>query len=67
MYLLGYLRPYRKFLAQLALATLTGTLLSLVFPFLTQAIVDYGIGNSDLAFYCHGTCGPNGAYPGTGR
>lgn len=50
MYLVGYLRPYTKFLAQLVLATLTGTLLTLVFPFLTQAIVDYGIGNSDLAF-----------------
>ena len=50
MYLLGYLRPYTKFIAQLMLATLTGTLLSLAFPFLTQSIVDYGIGNSDLAF-----------------
>lgn len=49
-YLLGYLRPYTKFIAQLMLATLTGTLLSLAFPFLTQSIVDYGIGNSDLAF-----------------
>lgn len=49
-YLAGYLRPYTKFLIQLMLATLTGTLLSLVFPFLTQSIVDYGIGNSDLAF-----------------
>lgn len=49
-YLLGYLRPYTKFLIQLMLATLTGTLLSLAFPFLTQSIVDYGIGNSDLAF-----------------
>ncbi|MDN5213736.1 peptidase domain-containing ABC transporter [Fulvivirgaceae bacterium BMA12] len=50
MYLLGYLRPYAKFMAQLMLATLTGTLLSLAFPFLTQSIVDFGIGNSDLAF-----------------
>ena len=49
-YLLGYLRPYTKFLFQLMLATLTGTLLSLAFPFLTQSIVDYGIGNSDLTF-----------------
>lgn len=49
-YLLGYLRPYTKFLLQLMLATLTGTMLSLAFPFLTQSIVDYGIGNSDLAF-----------------
>ena len=49
-YLLGYLRPYTKFFMQLMLATLTGTMLSLAFPFLTQSIVNYGIGNSDLAF-----------------
>lgn len=50
MYLIEYLRPYTKFIVQLILATLTGTLLNLAFPFLTQSIVDYGIGNSDLAF-----------------
>ena len=50
IYLLGYLRPYTKFIVQLMLATFTGTMLSLAFPFLTQSIVDYGIGNSDLAF-----------------
>ncbi len=50
IYLLGYLTPYTKFLIQLVIATLTGTLLSLAFPFLTQSIVDYGIGNSDLTF-----------------
>jgi ATP-binding cassette, subfamily B, bacterial len=50
MYLLGYLRPYRKFMAQLGLGMLTGMILSMIFPFLTQSIVDYGIGNSDLAF-----------------
>ena len=50
MYLVGYLRPYTKFIGQLMLATLSGTLLSLAFPFLTQSIVDYGIANSDLAF-----------------
>ncbi len=49
-YLLGYLRPYTKFIHQLILATFTGTMLSLAFPFLTQSIVDYGIGNSDLTF-----------------
>ena len=49
-YLIGYLRPYTRFLTQIALAMLTGTLISMAFPFLTQAIVDYGIGNSDLAF-----------------
>jgi len=49
-YLLNYLRPYRKFLVQLLLGMLTGSLVSMIFPFLTQSIVDYGIGNSDLSF-----------------
>jgi ATP-binding cassette subfamily B protein len=50
IYLLGYLRPYRKFIIQLMLGMLTGSIISIIFPFLTQSIVDYGIGNSDLAF-----------------
>jgi ATP-binding cassette subfamily B protein len=49
-YLLGYLRPYRKFILQMGLGMLTGSIISMIFPFLTQSIVDYGIGNSDLAF-----------------
>lgn len=49
-YLLNYLRPYRKFIVQLILGMLTGSLVSMIFPFLTQSIVDYGIGNSDLNF-----------------
>jgi ATP-binding cassette subfamily B protein len=50
IYLLGYLRPYRKFIIQLMLGMLTGSIISMIFPFLTQSIVDTGIGNSDLAF-----------------
>lgn len=49
-YLLGYLRPYRKYIVQLGLGMLTGSIISIIFPFLTQSVVDYGIGNSDLAF-----------------
>ncbi len=49
-YLLGYLRPYRKYLIQLGLAMITGSVISMIFPFLTQAIVDYGINNNDLNF-----------------
>ena len=49
-YLLNYLRPYRKFIIQLLLGMLTGSIVSMIFPFLTQSIVDYGIGNSDLNF-----------------
>lgn len=50
MYLLGYLRPYQKYIIQLALGMLTGSIISMIFPFLTQSVVDYGIANSDLAF-----------------
>ncbi len=49
-YLFSYLRPYRKLIFQLLLGFLTGSLLSLIFPFLTQAIVDVGIANNDLSF-----------------
>ena len=50
IYLLAYVRPYRKYIIQLALGMLTGSIISLIFPFLTQAVVDVGIGNSDLSF-----------------
>jgi ATP-binding cassette, subfamily B, bacterial len=49
-YLLKYLRPYRKYIFQLGLGVLTGSIISLIFPFLTQSVVDYGINNRDLAF-----------------
>ncbi len=49
-YLLGYLRPYRKYIIQLGFGTLTGSIISMIFPFLTQSVVDYGISNSDIAF-----------------
>lgn len=47
-YVLGYLRPYRRYLTQLFLGLLTGSIISLIFPFLTQSVVDNGIGNSDI-------------------
>ncbi|NVJ64554.1 MAG: peptidase domain-containing ABC transporter, partial [Flavobacteriaceae bacterium] len=49
-YLLGYLRPYRSYIIQLMLGLLTGSLISLVFPYLTQSIVDVGINNKDMGF-----------------
>lgn len=49
-YLYNYLRPYKRYLIQLILGMFTGSIISLIFPFLTQAIVDYGIGNGDLNF-----------------
>jgi len=48
LFLLNYLRPYKKYFVQLFFGLLTSSILSLIFPFLTQAVVDSGIGNSDL-------------------
>jgi ATP-binding cassette, subfamily B, bacterial len=48
--LVGYLRPYRNLLRQLLLAMVFGSLAGLIFPFLTQAIVDVGIGQQNLGF-----------------
>ena len=49
-FVLQYLKPYKKLIVQLFLGMLLGTLLQLIFPFLTQSIVDYGIGNNNLSF-----------------
>ncbi|MDR1198010.1 MAG: peptidase domain-containing ABC transporter [Prevotellaceae bacterium] len=49
-YLLKYLRPYKRYLVQLALGMLTGSVISLIFPFLTQSVVDIGIGTNNLNF-----------------
>lgn len=50
MYLLGYLRPFKKYILQLMLGMFTASVVSMIFPFLTQSIVDFGIGNNDLSF-----------------
>lgn len=49
-FLLGYVRPYRRFFVQLLLGLLLGSGLQLIFPFLTQSIVDIGIKDSNLNF-----------------
>ncbi|ETK12283.1 hypothetical protein T235_10345, partial [Tannerella sp. oral taxon BU063 isolate Cell 8/11] len=49
-FLWGYLRKYKRFFVQLILGLLLGSLLQLIFPFLTQAIVDTGIGGKDISF-----------------
>lgn len=49
-FLFSYLRPYRKLIIQLLLGLILGSLLQLVFPFLTQSVVDKGIGNHNIAF-----------------
>jgi ATP-binding cassette subfamily B protein len=46
----GYLKPFKSQLVQLFMGLLIGSLLSMIFPFLSQVIVDKGIGNNDLPF-----------------
>ena len=45
-----YMLKYKRFFGQLILGLLVGSLLQLIFPFLTQAIVDTGINGKDIGF-----------------
>lgn len=47
-FLWSYVRPYKHFFIQLLLGLLLGSALQLIFPFLTQAIVDKGISGKNL-------------------
>ena len=49
-FLWNYLKKYKRFFTQLILGLLLGSLLQLILPFLTQAIVDTGIGGKDIGF-----------------
>lgn len=45
-----YVIPYKSFIIQLSIGLLAGVLLQLIFPFLTQSIVDVGIQNQNIHF-----------------
>lgn len=47
---LKYLYKYKKYIFQLFLGLLLGSLIQLIFPFLTQALVDVGIRNQNIGF-----------------
>ena len=49
-FLWNYIRKYKQHFSQLVLGLLLGSILQLVFPFLTQAIVDTGVGSKDIGF-----------------
>ena len=49
-YLFHYLKPYKRHIAQLLIAMVVASLLSLVLPFITQSVVDEGIGTGRLSF-----------------
>lgn len=48
--LFKYIYPYKSFIIQLIIGLLAGSLLELIFPFLTQSIVDVGIQNRNIHF-----------------
>ena len=49
-FLFGYIKQYRRYFGQIVLGALVGCMLQLLFPFLTQAIVDVGIKQQNLNF-----------------
>ena len=49
-FLFQYLKPHYKLLFQLVIGLLLGTLFQLIFPFLTQSLVDIGIDTQNLNF-----------------
>ncbi|WP_321296085.1 peptidase domain-containing ABC transporter [Marinifilum fragile] len=49
-FLSKYFTRYKNLFLQLIFGLLTGSIIQLIFPFLTQAVVDNGIANKDIAF-----------------
>lgn len=49
-FLWKYFVQYKRFFGQLILGLILGSILQLIFPFLTQAIVDTGINGQDIGF-----------------
>ncbi len=49
-YFFRFLLPYKSQYIQIVVGMLLGSIFALIFPFLTQAIVDQGIGNNNLSF-----------------
>lgn len=48
--LLRYLLSHIKLISQLALGLLAGSILQLIFPFLTQSVIDIGINTRNISF-----------------
>ncbi|QMU28194.1 peptidase domain-containing ABC transporter [Adhaeribacter radiodurans] len=48
--LFPYLKPFTKYILQLFVGLIIASILQLIFPFLTQGVVDYGIKNQNIHF-----------------
>ncbi len=49
-FLARYFNLYKKYIGQLVLGLIIGSVIQLIIPFLTQAIIDTGLNNSDIGF-----------------
>ena len=49
-FLLKYIKQYKRYLMQIFLSLILGSLIQLVFPFLTQSIVDIGINERNIHY-----------------
>ncbi len=49
-FLFPYFRPHQRLIIQLVLGFLAASIIQLIFPFLTQSMVDVGINNQDIGF-----------------
>ena len=49
-FLFKYLKPHKRFINQILIAFFAGSLFQLIFPFLTQSIVDIGINTKNINF-----------------
>ncbi len=49
-FLLPFIKPHKRLIVQLFVGLFIGSVIQLIFPFLTQAIVDIGIGQHNLNF-----------------
>ncbi|MDR3047102.1 MAG: peptidase domain-containing ABC transporter, partial [Bacteroidales bacterium] len=49
-YFTGYLSPYKTQLFQIVLTIIIGSIISIISPFLVQAMIDQGIGNNNINF-----------------
>jgi len=49
-YFFRYLLPYKSQYIQIIVGMILGSILALILPFITQAVVDQGIGNNNLNF-----------------
>jgi len=64
-YLFKYLVPYKKQLASMFILLLFGSGLTLIFPFLTEALIDKGVNAKDLSFISYVLIAQLGVFVGT--